>query len=405
MQIHATGFAKQHPDYKELEKIVRACVHCGFCNATCPTYQVLGNELDGPRGRIYLIKQMLEGQSVSGLTQQHLDRCLTCRSCETTCPSGVQYGRLLDIGRSMVEAKVVRSWPDKLKRKLILYIFPYRRRFARLMTISGFIRVFLPRNLAKKIPERSASAGTWPESIQTRTMLILSGCVQNVLEPNIDHATARVLAKLGIKLLKVEQSGCCGAMNFHLSDHEQALTLTRNNIDACWPFIEQGAEAIVSTASGCGVMLKDYGELLKHDPAYAEKANRVSEWVKDIAEIVNLEDWAVPVLKNRRVAFHAPCTLQHGQKINGVVESILQKAGAEWVAGLEGHVCCGSAGAYSLLQPELSNQLRDNKIRALTMSEPELILTANIGCLSHLKAVSPVTVKHWIEWLDENLFE
>ena len=402
MQTKLAEFIKQKPESDELQSILRNCVHCGFCNATCPTYQLLGDELDGPRGRIYLLKQMAEGQPVSRLTQRHLDRCLTCRSCETTCPSGVRYGRLLDIGREIVDERVVRPVGERLKRRLMLLIFPYRRRFNLLLSVARKIKPLLPADLVFKMPSLT-KVGERPLSRHGRRMLIFPGCVQPSLAPSIDAAAARVLDKLGISLIPIQEGSCCGALNYHLSDHKQALAFARNNIDACWPEIEQGVEAVVMTASGCGVMIKDYGELLKDDQIYAGKARQVSALAKDLSEILIKENWPFMTRPNATVAFQSPCTLQHGQKITGIVEAILERAGYQLTVVSEDYLCCGSAGVYSLLQPELAEQLRDNKLAALEQGRPERIVTANIGCLTHLQSTGSTKVWHWIELLDEML--
>lgn len=398
MQTNLAEFVKQKPEHEELEGILRACVHCGFCNATCPTYQLLGDELDGPRGRIYLLKQLLEGAPVTRLTQQHLDRCLSCRSCETTCPSGVRYGRLLDLGRVMLDEQVARAPWQKVLRGLIKAVLPYRNRFGILLQGARLIKPILPQALKNKIPNKE-KALAWPEAIHVRKMLTMPGCVQPALAPSIDAAAARVLDKLGISLLQIKEGGCCGALNYHLSDHEKALAFARQNIDACWPYIEQGAEAVVMTASGCGVMAMDYGELLKHDRDYAEKAARLSALVKDISIVLMSEDLSVFKADSRKVAFQSPCTLQHGQKITGVVEAILKKVGYQLTAVADTHLCCGSAGVYSLLEPTLSMQLLNNKLQALEVNQPDVIATGNIGCLSHLQSASSRKVLHWIELL------
>ncbi|MGR9114724.1 MAG: glycolate oxidase subunit GlcF [Gammaproteobacteria bacterium] len=402
MQTKLAEFIKRKPESAEMENILRSCVHCGFCTATCPTYQLLGDELDGPRGRIYLLKQMAEGQPVGRLTQRHLDRCLTCRSCETTCPSGVRYGRLLDIGREIVDELVSRPMSERITRRLLLAVFPFRRRFGWLLSIARRIKPVLPSILKLKIPE-NPDAGVWPEPRHARKMLIFPGCVQPELAPSIDAAAARVLDRLGISLIPIQSGGCCGALNYHLSDSRQALTFARSNIDACWPAIEQGAEAIVMTASGCGVMMKDYGDLLKHDEAYADRASRVSALAKDLSEVLINEDLSFVERQNAKVAFHAPCSLQHGQKITGVVEAILERTGFRLAAVADAHLCCGSAGVYSLLQQKLSGHLRDNKLKALTEDAPELIVTANIGCLMQLQSAGSSQVRHWIELIDEAL--
>ncbi|WAK00640.1 glycolate oxidase subunit GlcF [Methylobacter sp. YRD-M1] len=398
MQTNLAEFVKRKPGHDELESILRACVHCGFCNATCPTYQLLGNELDSPRGRIYLLKQMLEGEPVTRITQQHLDRCLSCRSCETTCPSGVRYGRLLDLGRVMLDERVGRAAGQKILRGLIKAVLPYRTRFDALLHGVRLIKPVLPQTLKNKIPDREKVPG-WPAAIHARKMLIMPGCVQQALAPSIDAATAGVLDKLGISLIQVKAAGCCGALDYHLSDHEKALAFARKNIDACWPYIEQGAEAIIMTASGCGVMVKDYGELLRHDHDYAEKAMRFSALVKDVSVVLMSEDLSQFKGDGRKVAFQSPCTLQHGQKITGTVEAILEKVGYRLTAVADAHLCCGSAGVYSLLEPALSRQLLHNKLQALQANEPDLIVTANIGCLNHLQSDRSVKVLHWIELL------
>ncbi|MEC4750151.1 glycolate oxidase subunit GlcF [Methylomicrobium sp. Wu6] len=382
----------------ELEAILRACVHCGFCNATCPTYQLLGDELDGPRGRIYLIKQVLEGQPATRLTQTHLDRCLTCRACETTCPSGVRYGYLLDAGRSIVERQAGRAFFDRLKRYVIIRVFPYRNRFSVLLEIARRLRPLLPSYFSNKIPPATPQA-LWPAAQHARKMLILPGCVQPALAPTIDLTAANVLDRLGISLLQVKSGACCGALPYHLSAHERALDLARKNIDACDPYLRQGIETIVSTASGCGLMAKDYGRLLNNDPAYAEKAARFSAAVKDIAEVLAGEDLSSFQAGSQRIAFQSPCTLQHGQRLKGLPEAILQKIGYRLTPVVDAHLCCGSAGMYSLLQPGLAVKLRDSKLQALQAGHPDIIATANIGCLIHLQSSSRQKVSHWIELL------
>jgi len=385
------------PEGQEAESILRKCVHCGFCNATCPTYQLIGDENDGPRGRIYLIKQILEGKPTTSKTLDHLDRCLTCRNCETTCPSGVQYSKLLDIGRSAAEKQVVRPTKERALRSLLRKVLPHPQRFSVLLNTGRFFKPFLmPKLLAKKIPDKPPQLN-WPEpnSTHTRKMLILDGCVQPAMSPDINAATAIALDKLGIALIRVKKAKCCGAVSQHLSAEDEALVFMRNNIDAWWDDISNGVEAIVSTASGCGVMLKDYYHYLKHDPEYADKAEKVSSLCKDIAEILVEEDLK-PVSKPKTLAWHPPCTLQHGQKITGVVEKILTNAGHTLVPVTDQHLCCGSAGTYSILPPEISNKLRENKIENLLDNKPEMIVTANIGCQTHLQEGSKVPVVHWI---------
>ncbi len=396
MQTKLTGTYNNIPEAQELKSILQACVHCGFCNAVCPTYQIQGDELDGPRGRIYLLKKMLEGENVSRQTQQHLDRCLSCLACETICPSGVKYGRLKDISQPILEQKVSRPVLQKLVRYLINQMLPYQNRFLWLMTLARLVKPVLPASLQQKIPDKQA-IGNWPDPVHNRKMIILTGCVQPTLAPEIDLATAKVLDKCSISLLKIDSASCCGALSYHLSDHQRALDFARINIDACWPHIEQGIEAIVSTASGCGVMFKDYGRILRNDPNYAEKAAKFSELVRDISEIIVDENLSIFSKSNRpEIAFQASCTLQHGLKITGTVETILERVGYRLVNVADQHLCCGSAGVYSILQPQLSSQLLENKLEALQRHSPEIIATANIGCLMHLQAKSQISVVHWV---------
>ena len=410
METNLAAFIKDTPEGAEAESILRKCVHCGFCTATCPTYQLLGDELDGPRGRIYLIKQVLEGVAATEKTQLHLDRCLTCRSCETTCPSGVHYSRLLDIGRGIVERQVGRSAFASLQRTALRKVVPNASIFGPLLKLGQLTRPLLPASLKQKVPANTAMAKPWPQPQHARKMLVLEGCAQPSLSPATNAAAARVLDHLGITLARVSKAGCCGAVSFHLNAQDEALDAMRRNIDAWWPHIQQGAEAIVSTASGCGVMVKDYAHALAHDPAYADKAKRVTELACDISDIVIAEKAALHALitKNsklntQRIAFHAPCTLQHGLKKKGAVETLLTEFGFDLAPVADAHLCCGSAGTYSILQPALSNQLRDNKIAALTSGAPQAILTANIGCQSHLQNATTLPVRHWIEALDDLL--
>ena len=411
MDTRLADFIRDTRAGKEAAEILRSCVHCGFCTATCPTYQLLGDELDGPRGRIYLIKQVLEGKPVTEKTRLHLDRCLTCRACETTCPSGVKYTRLLDIGRQVVEEKLPRRAGAAFTRKLLSEVLPRPGIFGPAVKLGQVLRPLLPSALADRLPALSQSeAKPWPaKAMHERRMLTLAGCVQPVLAPNINAATARVFDKLGIALFEEAKAGCCGAVRFHLNDQSAARNDMRRNIDAWWPHIEAGVEAIVVTASGCGVQVRDYGHALADDAVYAEKAAKVSELCRDPAEIIAAErQRMLDMLAKSRVdrgklAFHSPCTLQHGLKIRGIIEDFLNSAGYIISPSADAHLCCGSAGTYSVLQPELSGRLRDNKLAALSAAAPRMIATANIGCLTHLQAGSVLPVRHWIELIDEAL--
>ena len=389
-------------DYgREAEAILRKCVHCGFCTATCPTYQLLGDELDGPRGRIYQIKEILEGATPTASTQTHLDRCLTCRSCETTCPSGVDYGRLADIGRKIVEDEVGRSWIQTLIRKALIVVIPNRQLFGFLMRMGQLFRPLMPGAIRRKIPKR-VTPSVWPTSTHVRTMVVLEACAQPSATPNVNAAAARVLDRLGVQLIAAKEAGCCGAVAHHLSDHDRSYDAVKRNIDAWWPLIEQGAEAIVITASGCGVMVKEYGHLLAEDSQYAEKAQRVAELAKDISEVLTGEDLGgLRVREASTLAFHSPCTLQHGQKLNGLTEGVLRELGFDLKPVADSHLCCGSAGTYSILQPDLSQRLLKNKVEALEATGAPTIATANIGCQLHLSTGANTPVKHWIELVDE----
>ena len=411
MQTKLADFIKDTPEGQEADAILRNCVHCGFCLATCPTYQLLGDELDSPRGRIYLMKQLLEGAPVSEKTQLHLDRCLTCRACETTCPSGVQYGRLVDIGRGLVEKQVGRTMGEGLKRLALRNTLPNATLFSAALKTGQAVRSLLPRSFRNKVP-KARPAPPWPMPRHERKMLVLEGCVQPALAPNINAATASVLDKLGISLIKAERAGCCGAVSQHLNAHEAALDFVRRNIDAWWPHVEAGVEAIVITASGCGTMVAEYGHLLRHDPVYAAKAARVAELAQDVSQVVAAEKTRLLELLHQptatrptatRLAFHAPCSLQHGLKIRGVVEDLLKIAGFALTPVPDAHLCCGSAGTYSILQPDLSQQLLRNKVTALESGAPELIVTANIGCLTHIESGASRPVRHWVELIDERL--
>jgi len=408
METHLASWMKSTPDGDLAESILRRCVHCGFCTATCPTYQLLGDELDGPRGRIYLIKQVLEGETASRATQTHLDRCLTCRNCETTCPSGVAYGQLLDVGRKVVEQQVSRPLSQRLLRGLLRETLTRSWLFNPAMKLGQSLRSILPPFLRAKVPVKRA-AGLLPTPLQLtehrRQVFMLVGCVQPAMMPSIDAATIRVLHRLGIRAETSQGSGCCGAIRHHLSDESGALAQARRNIDAWWPQLER-SEVLLINASGCSVMVKDYGHLLRNDPAYAERARMLSEKTRDISEWLPSEllayvnrqtNW---VKVQQSIVFHPPCTLQHGQQIRGQVESLLQAFGASLLPVQDAHLCCGSAGTYSITQADLSLALRERKLQHLQAASPDSILSANIGCISHLQGGTELPVRHWIEWVD-----
>ena len=409
MQTNLAPEFKGTPDGEAAEAILRKCVHCGFCTATCPTYQLLGDELDGPRGRIYLMKQVLEGATPTRSTQQHLDRCLTCRNCETTCPSGVDYGHLVDIGRKIVEAKVPRPVGERAVRWLLKEGLTSPL-FGPAMAVGKLVRPLLPGSLEDKVPgARHPRANQWPKKERARKVLMLAGCVQPAMLPNINAATARVLDAVGIQTVVADKAGCCGALRTHLNDQAGGLDDMRRNVDAWWPLVSAGTvEAVVMNASGCGVQVKDYGHALAGDPAYAEKAQRISALTRDLSELL---PEIVAVLRPRMadaqpgmLAFHPPCTLQHGQQLRGGVETGLRALGFDVAVALnEPHLCCGSAGTYSVLQPELSHQLRDRKLGHLAELQPTAIVSANVGCIQHLQSGTRTPVKHWVEALDEAL--
>ena len=410
MQTHLAPEYQNTPEGREAEAILRKCVHCGFCTATCPTYQVLGDELDGPRGRIYLMKQVLEGAEPTRATQQHLDRCLTCRNCESTCPSGVQYGHLVDIGRKLVDQKVKRPLGERAVRWALKEGLPSPL-FAPAMKLGQAVRGLLPASLKAKVPAPQ-DAGVWPTKTHARKVLMLAGCVQPAMLPNINSATARVLDAAGIQTVIAPAAGCCGAVKFHLNDQDQALVQMRANIDAWWPFVApenaQAVEALVMNASGCGVMVKDYGHVLRNDVAYVAKAQRISELTKDLSELLpELVSALKPKIDASKLAqagqqvFHPPCTLQHGQQLKGGVEKHLGDLGfAVQTAAVEPHLCCGSAGTYSVLNPDMAYSLRDRKLGHLQASQPSGIVSANVGCITHLQSGTATPVRHWVEMLD-----
>lgn len=406
MQTHLSPEFAGTPEGAEAEAILRKCVHCGFCTATCPTYQLLGDELDGPRGRIYLIKQVLEGEQPTEKTQLHLDRCLTCRNCESTCPSGVQYGHLVDIGRRIVDEKVPRGAGSKALRWALKEGLTSRA-FGPAMKLGQAVRGLLPGALRAKVPA-PRPGGQWPTRTHARKVLLLAGCVQPSMAPNINAATARVLDAAGLQAVVSPQAGCCGAVKFHLNDQAGGLAQMRRNIDAWWPYAERNeVEALVMNASGCGVTVREYGHHLKHDPQYAQKAARISELTRDLSELL---PELVPALQSRVqapagvLAYHPPCTLQHGQQLRGGVETHLRRLGFDVQVALnESHLCCGSAGTYSVLQPQIATQLRDRKLGHLDALQPTTVLSANIGCITHLQSGTALPVRHWVEVLDESL--
>jgi glycolate oxidase iron-sulfur subunit len=409
MQTNLSSEFQHTAEGLKAEAILRKCVHCGFCNATCPTYQLLGDELDGPRGRIYLIKQVLEGEVPTRKTQLHLDRCLTCRNCETTCPSGVEYGHLIDIGRKLVDERVERPVAEKAVRWALKEGLPSPL-FAPAMAVGQAVRGLLPAALKSKVPARQ-SAGAMPTGTHARKVLMLAGCVQPAMSPNINAATARVLDAAGIEVVIAKKAGCCGAVKHHLNDHDGAKAEMRRNIDAWWPHVEAGVETIVMNASGCGSMVKDYGHALADDAAYAAKAQRISVLTRDLSELLpdlvaalrgKLADEVVS--KAGQIAFHPPCTLQHGQQLRGGVEQHLGALGFKIkTATCEAHLCCGSAGTYSVLQPKIAYELRDRKLGNLSEMKPAVIASANIGCITHLQSGTTTPVRHWVEVLNEAL--
>ena len=386
-------------------ELTSACVHCGFCLATCPTYLDTRDERDSPRGRIYLIKQLLENGTASDATHTHLDRCLTCRSCETTCPSGVEYGRLLDIGRGLMELHVPRGIFQRARRRLLRFVLTRPSAFSMLLRLGRLARPLLPTELARKIPSRQRLLPLPDSSSLTRTVVLLEGCVQQSSTPRTNNAARRVLTKLGIKLVSAQQAGCCGAVNYHLGAHRDGLEDLRRNIDAWWSLVENGAEAILSTATGCGVMLADYGRLLAHDPAYAERAARIASLSTDVGRFLARENLSEldyePTIGP--VAVHTPCTLYHGMQEPDLVENLLEKLGFQLAPTSDRHLCCGSAGTYSVLQPTTSRRLRGRKLAALCQGEPAIIASANVGCQLHLAETAKVPVVHWLELLDNAL--
>ena len=407
MQTGLADFIRNTPEGDAAEAVLRKCVHCGFCNATCPTYQLLGDELDGPRGRIYLMKQMFEGTVPAATVLPHLDRCLTCRNCETTCPSGVRYSELVDVGRAVAERRTQRPLAQRAARWVLREGLSRPGIFGSALAIGRLVRPLLPASLAAKVaPERTA--GAWPPVRHARRMLVLAGCVQPALMPDVNAAAARVLDLVGISLVEAPRAGCCGALRFHLNDQDGGRRDMRALIDAWWPGIESGEiDAIVMTASGCGSTVREYGHLLADDPQCAERAARVSAMTRDLSEILAAERVQIEGLFAARpsagkpLAYHPPCSLQHGQQVRGLAENLLTAAGYALTPVTDSHLCCGSAGSYSLLQPQIARTLRDSKLHALQSGAAAGIASANVGCIAHLQTGTATPVRHWIEWVDE----
>lgn len=398
------------PEYKDTdsgrqaEEIIRKCVHCGFCTATCPTYQLLGDERDSPRGRIYMIKSLLEGNDVSEQSRFHLDRCLTCRACETVCPSGVEYGKLVDIGRQELKRTLPRrTLSQRVMRNLLHATIPYPQRIQFFVRLGQVCRDFLPKKIKAKIPPARTLPAA-PQSAFARKVILVEGCVQQGLTPLTNALTKQILARLEIECITVQQESCCGALSQHLDFEEQSKRFMQNNIDAWMPFVEQGVEAIISTASGCGSMIKEYAHHLKFEAPYESKAQKVSGMCRDIGEYLSEQDLSRFTVNTpaKKIAFHSPCSLQHGQKLAGQTEKLLSLLGYELVPVKDSHLCCGSAGTYSILQPELSDELRQNKLNNLLAHQPDCIVTANIGCQLHLQETANVPVRHWVELLEEH---
>lgn len=401
MQARLPEYLLKTSTGQDAEAILRKCVHCGFCNATCPTYQLLGDEADGPRGRIYQIKEMLEGKPATQLTRKHLDRCLLCRACETTCPSGVNFSRLFEIGQAFQQLPA-RSVVDRIKRQFLQSVIPFPLRVGLLLKIATVMRFILPQRIRNQLPVIGTTS-SWPVSNHPRKVIIHEGCIQSVVEPDINIATAKVFDSIGISVIRTSTVNCCGALHYHLSSSEKARMLARKNIDQWWPHLEAGAEAIVSNASGCGLMIKDYPHLLKGDQHYYDKACKITQSLRDVVEILQHETLPPVEIPTNIVVFQSPCSLQHGLQLAGRVEKLLQDCSVNLIVPENSHLCCGSAGSYSIFQPEISRQLLQNKLGSLCHYEPDCILTANIGCLLHLKTATSLPVMHWIEYIAAGL--
>jgi glycolate oxidase iron-sulfur subunit len=430
------------PHMRESEKILRSCVHCGFCTATCPTYLLLGDELDSPRGRIYLIKDMLEkGKPATREIVKHIDRCLSCLSCMTTCPSGVHYMHLVDHARTYIETTYARDLRDRFVRALLAHVLPYRNRFRLALVGASIVRRLLsahdaahrllrlprpadphrpPREMTRtglmrrlaamialapqRLPARSEKEN--PQAIGASTaprkrVALLTGCAQAVLAPSINEATIRFLARHGVEIVLPKGEGCCGALVHHMGRDDEALAFARRNIDVWLREIESGGlDAILITASGCGTTIKDYGFMLRDDPAYAEKAARVSALAKDITEYIDSLELVAARPSGLTVAYHSACSMQHGQRIADVPKRLLRSAGFKVKDIPEGHICCGSAGTYNILQPGLAAALRDRKLANIAKTRPDVVATGNIGCISQLASGTSIPIIHTIELLD-----
>lgn len=397
------------PEAEDAEEVLRKCVHCGFCLATCPTYQVTGDELDSPRGRIYLMKNLFEGQAPGARIQHHLDRCLTCRACESTCPSGVRYSQLVSSARSLMEQRYPRSPWGRIVRYALRRALGSPSIFSGALKFAQTLRPVLPEGLKTSVP-RAVAPGLWPPKRHARCMIVLDGCVQSSIDPSINAALARILDRLGVSLIRIPRAGCCGALPHHTGSHGEGVEAMQRNIDAWWPAIQDGAEAIITTASGCGSELKEMGQALKRDPIYAQKAATLSLRSKDVSEVLApFEKELValvpahrrPVGAAKRIVYHPPCSLQHGQQVRGKAEALLTALGYELQAFQESHLCCGSAGSYSLLQKSLASTLKLRKLGHLLTAQPNQIATANIGCQVHLQSGTAVPVRHWITLIDD----
>ncbi|WP_353572112.1 glycolate oxidase subunit GlcF [Candidatus Albibeggiatoa sp. nov. BB20] len=389
----------------DAEQILRTCVHCGFCTAVCPTYQLTAEEAEGSRGRIYLIHSFLHNNEITQDTQQHLDSCLTCRACEAMCPSGVKYSRLLEIGREAIDKQVKRNLFETFQRKALVHTLPYPNRIKWLIDIASVVPTYLiPKHIKNHLPTQKPIAYSVKTQDHERKVLLLDGCAQSVLAPNINQATKKLLNALNISVIKASNTGCCGALAYHLTEHRIGLKHAKQLIDKWIPLIDD-VEAIVMTASGCGSFIKEYAELFENDAEYLAKAEKIASLTRDLVEIIEPEDLIKlkPDNLNTKIAAHIPCTLQHGQRLTNRLEPLLKAFGFELTAVENGHLCCGSAGTYSILQPEKSQQLKANKLQALQANQPEVIITANIGCLTHLQNDADVPVKHWAELVAEKL--